>query len=206
MLAAHLQAYPAAVHTADPALFVDEARKLLTDRRWKRLLTDARTAAGDEVTSHSFRHFAASALISGGASVKRVQTFLGHASAVITLRTYAHMWPGDEDRTRNVLDAALSVLEHNPEIIRAVAAPKQRYRSSEARKPQAAFWAPNRPAQVVTGDWRWHSPLTCTDIPFDRWSSMTVYERLADSLRTRQQSPGSWAIAPNLVGLGRDGY
>ena len=120
VLAAHLQAYPAAVDTADPALFVDEARKPLTYRRWKRLLTDARTAAGVEVTSHSFRHFAASALISGGASVKQVQTFLGHASAVITLRTYAHMWPGDEDRTRNVLDAALSVLEHNPKIIRTV--------------------------------------------------------------------------------------
>lgn len=27
------------------------------------------------------------------------QTFLGHASAVVTLRTYAHLWPGDEDRT-----------------------------------------------------------------------------------------------------------
>src|SRR5664280_588176 len=46
VLAAHLQAYPAAVDTADPALFVDEARKPLTYRRWKRLLTDARTAAG----------------------------------------------------------------------------------------------------------------------------------------------------------------
>lgn len=29
---------------------------------------------------------------------------------VITLRTYAHLFPGDEDRTRNVLDAALSPL------------------------------------------------------------------------------------------------
>ncbi len=118
--AAHLQSYPAAVDMADPALFVDEARKPLTYRRWKRLLTDARTAAGVEVTSHSFRHFAASALICSGASVKQAQTFLGHASAVITLRNYAHMWPGDEDRTRNVLDAALSVLEHNPKMIRTV--------------------------------------------------------------------------------------
>jgi integrase len=42
--------------------------------------------------------------------VKQVQAFLGHASAVMTLRTYAHLWPGDEDRTRNVLDAALSPL------------------------------------------------------------------------------------------------
>ena len=62
------------------------------------------------VTSHGFRHFFASALISGGASVKQVQTVLGHASAVITLRTYAHLWPGDEDRTRDVMDAALSPL------------------------------------------------------------------------------------------------
>ena len=77
--------------------------------RWKKLLAAA-TEAGVEVTAHGFRHFAASALISGGASVKQVQAFLGHASAVITLRTYAHLWPGDEDRTRNVLDAALSPL------------------------------------------------------------------------------------------------
>jgi hypothetical protein len=42
--------------------------------------------------------------------VKQVQTFLGHSSAVITLRTYAHLFPGDEDRTRDVLDAALPPL------------------------------------------------------------------------------------------------
>jgi len=36
--------------------------------------------------------------------------FLGHASPTITLRTYAHLFPGDEDRTRDVLDAALSPL------------------------------------------------------------------------------------------------
>jgi len=39
------------------------------------------------VTAPGFRHSAASALIAGGASVKQVQAFLGHASAVITLRT-----------------------------------------------------------------------------------------------------------------------
>jgi integrase len=41
---------------------------------------------------------------------KQVQTLLGHASAVITLRTYAHPWPGDDDLTRDVLDTALSPL------------------------------------------------------------------------------------------------
>jgi hypothetical protein len=33
---------------------------------------------------------------------------LGHASAVVTLRTYAHLWPGDDDRTRSIIDAVLS--------------------------------------------------------------------------------------------------
>lgn len=37
------------------------------------------------------RHFAASVLISGGASVKQVQKWLGHSSAVITLQTYSHL-------------------------------------------------------------------------------------------------------------------
>ncbi|HEX6151549.1 site-specific integrase [Nocardioides sp.] len=92
------------------ALCTDELGEPLTYRRWKRLLSDAASAAGVDLTSHSLRHFAASALIPGGASVKQVQMFLGHSSPTITLRTYAHMFPGDEDRTRDVLDTALSPL------------------------------------------------------------------------------------------------
>ena len=78
--------------------------------RWKKLLAAATDEAGVDLTAHGFRHFFASALIAGGASVKQVQTVLGHSSAVITLRTYAHLWPGDDDRVRDVLDAALSPL------------------------------------------------------------------------------------------------
>jgi integrase len=104
-LAAHLAAWP-----ASGALFVDELGEPLPYWRWKRLLASACRTAGVDVTAHGFRHFAASALIAGGASVKQVQAFLGHSSAMITLRVYAHFWPGDEDRTRNVLDAALSPL------------------------------------------------------------------------------------------------
>ena len=48
--------------------------------------------------------------IAGGASVKVVQTRLGHASAVITLNTYGHLWPGDDDLTRDVIDAAFGPL------------------------------------------------------------------------------------------------
>lgn len=59
--------------------------------------------------THDLRHFYASAL-TGGASVKQVQMVLGHASAVITLRIYAHLWPGEEDRTRAVMDAVFGGL------------------------------------------------------------------------------------------------
>ncbi len=59
-------------------------------------------------TSHGLRHFYASALIAGGASVKQVQERLGHASAMITLEIYSHIWPGEDDRTRDVMDAALA--------------------------------------------------------------------------------------------------
>lgn len=66
---------------------------------------------------HYLRHFFASALIAGGASVKQVQLVLGHASAAITLRVYAHLRPGEEDRTRAVMDAVLGGLRtgHGPQ-------------------------------------------------------------------------------------------
>jgi hypothetical protein len=39
-----------------------------------------------------------------------VQTVLGHSSAAVTLRVYSHMWPGDDERIRSVMDNALVVL------------------------------------------------------------------------------------------------
>jgi len=80
----------------------------LTYRQWKPLWKAAAVAAKVEATAHALRHVYASALIAGGASVKQVQMVLGHASAVITLRTYAHLGPGDDDRTRSIIDAILS--------------------------------------------------------------------------------------------------
>lgn len=104
-LAAHLAAYP-----SDGALFVDEIGKPLLYRRWRSLSEAAAKAAEVEVSAHPLRHFYASALIAGGASVKQVQERLGHSSPVITLEIYSHLWPGEDDRTRDVIDAALSPL------------------------------------------------------------------------------------------------
>jgi integrase len=61
----------------------------------------AKTAAGvSGVRLHDLRHFYASGLIAAGCDVVTVQRALGHASATTTLRTYAHLWPTAEDRTR----------------------------------------------------------------------------------------------------------
>ncbi|WP_019058248.1 tyrosine-type recombinase/integrase [Streptomyces prunicolor] len=108
-------------------LFTMEEGEPLNYRRWKtewncarKALQAAENKAAEHggrkpvelphMVTHDLRHFYASALIAGGASVKQVQLVLGHASAVITLRIYAHLWPGEEDRTRTVMDAVLGGL------------------------------------------------------------------------------------------------
>ena len=58
------------------------------------------------VTPHDLRHTAASLSISAGANVKAVQTMLGHASAVLTLDTYADLFPDDLEQVSAALDAA----------------------------------------------------------------------------------------------------
>lgn len=102
-LAAHVAAY-----RSGEWLFTTPTGGPLNYRRWKTEWRYALRGTGLAMTTHSLRHFTASALIAGGASVKSVQTVLGHSSAAITLKVYSHLWPGDEDRTRSVMDAALT--------------------------------------------------------------------------------------------------
>lgn len=116
-LAAHL-----ATNLSDGALFTTEMGERLTYRQWKPIWRSAAKAADFDGSSHDLRHYCASALIAGGASVVQVQHVLGHASPTITLRTYAHLFPGDDDRIRNALDAALSILD-GEDYLRTAAAP-----------------------------------------------------------------------------------
>jgi len=46
-------------------------------------------------------------LIRHGESVKSVQARLGHASAMVTLDTYGHLWPDADHTTRAAVEAAL---------------------------------------------------------------------------------------------------
>lgn len=58
------------------------------------------------VTPHDLRHTAASLAISAGAHVKAVQRMLGHASAVMTLDTYADLFDDDLDTVSEALGSA----------------------------------------------------------------------------------------------------
>lgn len=61
------------------------------------------------VTPHDLRHTAASLAISAGANVKAVQRMLGHASAAMTLDTYADLFEDDLDEVASALDAHRSL-------------------------------------------------------------------------------------------------
>jgi integrase len=64
------------------------------------------------LTLHDLRHTAASLAISAGANVKAVQRMLGHASAAMTLDTYADLFDDDLDAVAAALDEAKTASGH----------------------------------------------------------------------------------------------
>lgn len=60
----------------------------------------------ERVTPHDLRHTTASLAVSAGANVKAVQRMLGHASATMTLDTYADLFDDDLDAVALALDHA----------------------------------------------------------------------------------------------------
>ena len=62
-------------------------------------------AAGvKHITIHEFRHSHASLLCNAGVNVKEIARRLGHANETITLKTYAHLYPKEEERAVAVLN------------------------------------------------------------------------------------------------------
>lgn len=70
---------------------------------WK----NAATAVGTDATPHDLRHYFASIHISGGTSIKALQSMLGHKSASETWDTYGHLMGDEDDRSRTVIQNAL---------------------------------------------------------------------------------------------------
>lgn len=104
-LAAHL----AAAGSGDGPVFVGAAGRPVGRAAFHRQWKAARERAGAaRLRLHDLRHAYASALIAAGESVKTVQTRLGHASVVVTLDTYGHLWPDSDERTRAAIEAFLA--------------------------------------------------------------------------------------------------
>jgi integrase len=106
-LAAHLACW--SPHTALGLVFTNDRDAPIQLYPFSAMWERARTTANLPrwATPHDLRHYYASLLIRHGASVKVVQCRLGHASAKTTLDTYGHLFPDEEDRTRDAIDAEL---------------------------------------------------------------------------------------------------
>ena len=59
---------------------------------------------------HSFRHFAASSLISAGLDVTTVSGALGHCNSGTTLNVYSHMFQNAQARVSEAMDKAFAFL------------------------------------------------------------------------------------------------
>jgi integrase len=102
-LSEHVRQWPAEGH-----LFTNRDGSVPLSNRWfaPAVWRPAVKAAGLPTGTgmHSLRHFYASALIRSGLSVRVVSERLGHASAAVTLGVYSHLWPDDEQRSRDAID------------------------------------------------------------------------------------------------------
>ncbi|MFF4649687.1 tyrosine-type recombinase/integrase [Streptomyces sp. NPDC001380] len=73
---------------------------------WRPALTAADVPHGRENGMHALRHFYASVLLDAGESIKALSEYLGHHDPGFTLRTYTHLMPSSEKRTREAVDRA----------------------------------------------------------------------------------------------------
>jgi integrase len=109
VLAAHLARWPADPDTG--LIFTNESDGPIRHASFAVTFERARKAVTQlPTTPHDLRDYYASLLIRQGLSVKAVQLRLGHASATTTLDRYARLWPDDDERTRDAVDAELGSL------------------------------------------------------------------------------------------------
>jgi integrase len=128
VLAAHLAAHPA---KGEEHVFRGADNLPLHVRRIRRTWEGACRRAGlPGVGMHDLRHFYASVLIAAGRSVKEVSERLGHASPAMTLNVYTHLWPKDDDGTRDAIDNALQ--DHAPRMRPESGSPRRLRRSDTA--------------------------------------------------------------------------
>lgn len=96
-------------HWEDPRyVFTSEIGSALEPRNWSDWYADVATRAGvSDRGAHALRHYAATAMLASGATVRDVADVLGHSSPVVTLEIYARAVP---EAQRAAVEAASAVL------------------------------------------------------------------------------------------------
>ncbi|MFJ6935591.1 tyrosine-type recombinase/integrase [Streptomyces sp. NPDC101132] len=77
-----------------------------------------RYASAPQHGMHALRHFYASVLLDAGENIRALSQYLGHADPGFTLRTYTHLMPSSEGRTRKAVDGLFKAPQnhdHGPE-------------------------------------------------------------------------------------------
>ncbi len=87
----------------------------------RRVWLPALAAAGvRHLRIHSLRHFYASAQIALGTNIKYISTQLGHASVMITVDRYGHLFPDEHRVAARRLEAMLSGIHPANQDVNAV--------------------------------------------------------------------------------------
>lgn len=76
------------------------------EKAWRPALDKANVPRGRVNGMHALRHFYASVLLDAGESIKALSEYLGHHDPGFTLRTYTHLMPSSEKRTREAVNRA----------------------------------------------------------------------------------------------------
>jgi integrase len=126
-LSQHIAKYPPG---EDGAIFtMENGEPWKQNHIHRRIMKPAVKRAGlpPNTTTHDLRHSYASWLLQAGESVVTVAERLGHSSATMVLKTYGHVVPNQEDRTRQAIDRLWATAETDQKrtgkIIRAVDQP-----------------------------------------------------------------------------------
>ncbi|MEU6069871.1 site-specific integrase [Streptomyces sp. NPDC047082] len=90
------------IFTGSAGLALDRNR--FNDRVWRPALRAVGAETGRDNGMHALRHFYASVLLDAGESIKALSEYLGHHDPGFTLRTYTHLMPTSQTRTRAAVD------------------------------------------------------------------------------------------------------
>ena len=92
-------------------------RNYFNPKIWKPALVAAAVEPIRDNGTHALRHFYASTLLDAGESIKALSEYLGHADPGSTLRTYTHLMPTSDERTKSAVNGVLSGPNVAPEDV-----------------------------------------------------------------------------------------